>query len=98
MDSAQAYKNEAAVGKAVRESGLERGDVFISTLRACQSRDHHDAYSFGTQATKCVSRTHGYDSTLTGVDESLSRFGFGRRRMFDHVIGDSHVLSCPLAC
>ncbi|KAG9316197.1 Aldo/keto reductase [Chiua virens] len=56
IDSAQAYKNEAAVGEAVRESGLERGDVFITT--------------------KCVSRTHGYDSTFKGVDESLSRFGF----------------------
>ena len=65
VDSVQAYKSAAAVGKAVRESGLKRGDVFISTLRACQSMDHHDAYSFDTQATKCVSQTHGYDSTLT---------------------------------
>ncbi|KAN0090705.1 NADP-dependent oxidoreductase domain containing protein [Tylopilus felleus] len=56
VDSAQAYKNEAAVGEAVRESGLDRGDVFITT--------------------KCVSKTHGYESTLKGVDESLARFGF----------------------
>ncbi|KAG8213552.1 Aldo/keto reductase [Butyriboletus roseoflavus] len=56
VDSAQAYKNEAEVGEAVRESGLERSDVFITT--------------------KCISKTHGYDSTLEGVDESLARFGF----------------------
>lgn len=31
IDSAQVYKNEAAVADAVRESGLNRGDVFIST-------------------------------------------------------------------
>jgi diketogulonate reductase-like aldo/keto reductase len=56
VDSAQAYNNEAAVGEAVKESGLERGDVFITT--------------------KCVSKTHGYESTLKGVDESLAKFGF----------------------
>ncbi|KAH7888314.1 NADP-dependent oxidoreductase domain-containing protein [Phlebopus sp. FC_14] len=56
VDSAQAYRNEAAVGEAVRESDIQRGDVFITT--------------------KCVSKTHGYDSTLKGVDESLARFGF----------------------
>lgn len=42
VDSAQAYKNEAEVGKAVRASGLERADVFISTLRACRSVVHYD--------------------------------------------------------
>ncbi|KAF8550677.1 Aldo/keto reductase [Imleria badia] len=56
VDSAQAYKNEAEVGEAVRESGLDRRDVFITT--------------------KCISKTHGYEGTLKGVDESLARFGF----------------------
>lgn len=56
VDSAQVYRNEVAIGQAVRESGLERGQVFITT--------------------KCVSKTHGYESTLKGVDESLERFGF----------------------
>ncbi|KAI6044662.1 NADP-dependent oxidoreductase domain-containing protein [Pisolithus marmoratus] len=56
VDSAQAYKNEGAVGEAVRDSGIPREELFITT--------------------KCVSKTHGYDSTLKGVDESLARFGF----------------------
>ncbi|KZT18714.1 Aldo/keto reductase [Neolentinus lepideus HHB14362 ss-1] len=56
IDSAQAYRNEAAVGEAVRESGLDRKDVFITT--------------------KCISNTHGYERTLKGVDESLSKLGF----------------------
>ncbi|KAF9231401.1 NADP-dependent oxidoreductase domain-containing protein [Melanogaster broomeanus] len=56
VDSAQAYRNEAAVGQAIEASGLDRGDLFITT--------------------KCVSKTHGYDSTLAGVDQSLARFGF----------------------
>lgn len=28
-------------------------------------------------ATKCVSKTHGYDSTLKGVETSLQKMGFG---------------------
>ncbi|KII91989.1 hypothetical protein PLICRDRAFT_456974 [Plicaturopsis crispa FD-325 SS-3] len=56
IDSAQIYRNEAAVGEAVRDSGLQRGDVFITT--------------------KCTCKTHGYESTLQGVEDSLARFGF----------------------
>ncbi|RDB24887.1 hypothetical protein Hypma_007759 [Hypsizygus marmoreus] len=56
VDSAQAYKNEAAVGAAVRESGLPREELFITT--------------------KCATKSHGYESTLKGVDGSLARFGF----------------------
>ena len=29
-------------------------------------------------ATKCVSKTHGYESTLRGVNESLERMKFGQ--------------------
>ncbi|KAF8160765.1 NADP-dependent oxidoreductase domain-containing protein [Crassisporium funariophilum] len=56
VDSAQVYRNEAAVGEAVRESGLDRADVFITT--------------------KCASKSHGYESTVKGVDESLSKLQF----------------------
>ncbi|KAF9452726.1 Aldo/keto reductase [Macrolepiota fuliginosa MF-IS2] len=56
VDSAQAYKNEAHVGQGFRDSGLSRGDVFITT--------------------KIISKFHGYESTLKGVDESLARFQF----------------------
>lgn len=30
IDSAQVYKNEADVAEAVRESGIDRGSVFVS--------------------------------------------------------------------
>ncbi|KAH9940466.1 Aldo/keto reductase [Epithele typhae] len=53
VDTAQAYRNEAAVGSAFRESGLKRDDVFITT--------------------KCISKTHGYDSTSRTVELSLAR-------------------------
>ncbi|KAI0779753.1 Aldo/keto reductase [Fomes fomentarius] len=53
VDTAQAYRNEAHVGTAFWESGLNRNEVFITT--------------------KCISKTHGYDSTLRAVDVSLDR-------------------------
>ncbi|CAL1708089.1 unnamed protein product [Somion occarium] len=62
VDSAQVYRNEAHVGEAVRESGLPREELFITT--------------------KCVSKTHGYESTLKGVDESLTKFGFNYIDLF----------------
>ncbi|KAF8904437.1 NADP-dependent oxidoreductase domain-containing protein [Gymnopilus junonius] len=56
VDSAQLYGNEAQVAEAVRASGLDRNDVFITT--------------------KCVSRTHGYESTKKELDESLAKMKF----------------------
>ena len=38
IDTAAAYRNERAVGEAVRESGLERGAVFVTTK--CFNDDH----------------------------------------------------------
>ncbi|KAI0695945.1 Aldo/keto reductase [Cerioporus squamosus] len=38
VDTAQAYRNEAHVGSAFRESGLKRSDVFITTK--CISKTH----------------------------------------------------------
>ena len=31
IDTAQGYRNEASVGRALRESGVDRGEVFITT-------------------------------------------------------------------
>ncbi|KAJ7178340.1 NADP-dependent oxidoreductase domain-containing protein [Mycena crocata] len=73
VDSAQIYRNEEAVGAAVKESGLKREDLFISAV---------------FKATKCVSKTHGYESTLKGVDTSLNKFGFDYIDLF--LIHDPH--------
>ena len=41
IDSARAYRNEAQVGDAVRESGVPREDIFIS-LRRPSLRGPHE--------------------------------------------------------
>ncbi|KAF8904438.1 NADP-dependent oxidoreductase domain-containing protein [Gymnopilus junonius] len=56
IDTAQAYKNEAACADAIHESGLDRSDIFLTT--------------------KCISKTHGYESTKRGLDESLAKMRF----------------------
>ena len=31
IDTANAYRNEKAVGRAIKDSGIERKDIFVST-------------------------------------------------------------------
>ena len=42
IDTAAAYRNEAEVGEAVRASGLDRDDVFITT-KCCNDDHGYDA-------------------------------------------------------
>ena len=62
IDSAQVYRNEAEVGRAIRDAiselGIKREDLFVTL--------------------KIVSKNHGYEATLRGVEESLERMGLGR--------------------
>ena len=48
IDTAKAYRNEAAVGQAVRASGLDRSEFFITTK--CFNGDH--GYDSATRALK----------------------------------------------
>ncbi len=43
IDTAQMYRNEAGVGEAVRSSGLDRVDIFITTKLSNASHDPEDA-------------------------------------------------------
>jgi diketogulonate reductase-like aldo/keto reductase len=39
IDTAQAYRNEASVGKALKQSGIDRNDVFITTKFYPRAKD-----------------------------------------------------------
>ena len=39
IDTAQAYRNEASVGKALKDSGVDRGEVFITTKFYPRAKD-----------------------------------------------------------
>ncbi|KAL5481166.1 hypothetical protein ACEPAI_10107 [Sanghuangporus weigelae] len=55
IDTAQMYRNEADVGRAIKESGVPREDIFITT--------------------KIIQGSHGYESALSVVEESLAKLG-----------------------
>ena len=42
IDSARAYGNEASVGRAVRDSGLPRGEVFVASKLPAEIKDHRN--------------------------------------------------------
>ena len=43
IDTAQAYGNEAGVGRGLRESGIAREDVFVTTKVAAEHKDYESA-------------------------------------------------------
>ncbi|WP_380156370.1 aldo/keto reductase [Kineococcus sp. R86509] len=43
VDSARAYGNEASVARAVRDSGLAREEVFVTTKLPAEIKDHDEA-------------------------------------------------------
>jgi len=43
IDTAQAYQNEVGVGKGIKESGLDRGELFITTKLAAEIKSYDAA-------------------------------------------------------
>ncbi len=43
IDTAQAYENEAGVGKGIRESGLKREDLFVTSKLAAEQKTYEGA-------------------------------------------------------
>lgn len=74
IDTAEYYHNEPQVGRAVRESGIPREEIFVSEFALVISRDYAK-YAI-LSATKIYDPDHGYRSTLAHVEESLAKFQF----------------------
>ena len=45
IDTAQAYGNESGVGKGIRESGVKREDIFVTTKLAAEVKSYQEAVS-----------------------------------------------------
>jgi len=56
VDTAQSYRNEQGVGDALRESGLDRGDVFVTTKLA--NDRHGDAEAALDESLKRLGTDH----------------------------------------
>ncbi len=74
IDSARYYNNEAEVGRAVRDCGLKREEVFVST-----SHKYPPAYQIlkYSLASKIYHPDFGFESALCSVDDSFNKFGLG---------------------
>jgi len=47
IDTAAVYKNEAAVGRAIKDSGVARGEIFVTTKLHPRDHGRDRAYAAG---------------------------------------------------
>ena len=50
IDTAQAYENEDGVGKAIRESGVAREKIFVTSKVAAEAKTYEEAYQSITES------------------------------------------------
>lgn len=77
IDSAQFYRNEKEMGEAVRQSGLKRSDVFLTTKVLSASGSVDGTYQ------KCLESVHKIDGEDGYVDLFLihnQTFGSAKRK------------------
>lgn len=60
IDSAQLYRNEAEVGEAVRQSGVERSDVFLTTKIGQPGSNKEETYQKALDSVKKIAGDDGY--------------------------------------
>ena len=60
IDTAQYYENEADVGKALRESGLPRNEVYITTKILSAGKDSDETYKKVVESISKLSGEGGY--------------------------------------
>jgi diketogulonate reductase-like aldo/keto reductase len=60
IDTAQYYENETQVGKAVKDSGLKREDVYITTKILSPGHDSASTYESVIKSVKEIAGTDGY--------------------------------------
>ena len=51
IDTARAYGNEASVGRAIRDSGIPRDDIFVTTKLPAEVKDHDEASARASRPT-----------------------------------------------
>ena len=54
IDTAQAYQNEAGVGKGIKASGVKREDLFVTTKLAAEVKNYDDAVAAIDQSLKTM--------------------------------------------
>ncbi|KAK3312554.1 putative aldo-keto reductase [Apodospora peruviana] len=60
IDTAQLYRNEEQVGAAIRECGLDRADIFVTTKQGVRGETPKATYDFAIESIKSISGFGGY--------------------------------------
>lgn len=71
------YRNEKLVGEAIRESGIDRGHIFVSECRIDRTGGSSRFELYPQIASKVASSYAGYDKAAEIINESLKLTGFG---------------------
>lgn len=78
IDSAQAYQNERGVGEGVREAGLDREDIFVTTKLAAEVKSYEEAVASIDESLERMGLDY-IDLMIIHSPQPWSEFGGGDR-------------------
>lgn len=81
IDTAQAYGNEAGVGKGIRECGVKRDELFITTKVAAENKDYKSALE-SIDMSLAKSGLDYFDLVIIHSPQPWSEFR-GKKRYFE---------------
>jgi diketogulonate reductase-like aldo/keto reductase len=76
IDTAQAYGNEAGVGRGIKQSGIARDDLFITTKLAAEHKDYDSATAAIDESLRKLALDH-IDLMLIHAPEPWANFRDG---------------------
>lgn len=87
IDCAWAYKNEAEVGQGIRDSGIDRKELFVtSKVRRSRFSQLASTPSAHTSLSQLWNTFHSPDKVAAGLQETLDNLGL------DHL--DLYLMQC----
>ena len=81
IDTAQAYENEEGVGKGIRECGLQREELFVTTKVMAELKDYDSAYQSVTESLKRADLAY-FDLVLIHSPEPWREFRTSKKNYF----------------
>ena len=81
IDTAQAYENEVGVGQGIKESGIQREDIFITTKVKAEIKNYNDAKKSIDESLKRLGVTY-VDLILIHCPQPWAEFR-GEKRYFE---------------
>lgn len=81
IDTAQAYENEEGVGRGIKESGIKRSDIFVTTKVAAEIKNYKDAKKSIEESLKKLDMKY-VDLILIHCPVPWNEYGSGKYNYF----------------